>query len=172
MKTILSRMKTVVESNKNPGQTLFYVQHVEVVHPDVAKTFFSKPNLPGIFLVPVTSSEVWDKSQLKRSDNTVRAYLIMHYQTRELSILGDAARANDQNANGKGILDFVSDFAEVFRGHRLAVDGQNYLDKPLDIVDIEYGPAELSEDVYAIVATITMQCSYLFLQTTLPGNIQ
>lgn len=168
MKTVLSRMKTLVNNNKGSGQTLSYVKHVEVLHPEIAQTVINASVLPSIFLVPVGSSEEWDATLRKKATHSVRAHLIMSYHQRELSIMGDASRPD---AQGKGILDFVSDFSDVFRGHRLAIGGEEYLAEPLDIVDIEYLPGELSDNVFMVVATVTMKCVRLFMQQSLPGNV-
>ena len=164
MKTILTRMKTLVSDNMSG--TLFYVKHIEVCHPDIALLNISRTMFPSIFLVPVSTREDWEASQRKIAVNGVEAYLLMEYNQRELSVIGDTERSD-----GKGILDFVNDFLTVFRDHRLAVGGVNYLDKPLAIESINYYREDLTDDAYLIVASISMECTRLFTQTTLPGNI-
>ena len=166
MKTILDRMKTLVNNNKGEGGTLSYVQHVEIIHPDIALLNISRTMFPSIFLIPQSSREEWEASQRKMIQYEVTAYLVMEYNQRELSIMGDSSRAD-----GRGILDFYNDFATVFRGHRLAVDDTNYLDKPLEFGNVDYVREDLSEDAFAIIAAITIQCTKLILQTSLPGNI-
>lgn len=169
MKTILSRMKTLVQDNDDPGSgVLSYVKLVEVIHPDIALTQISNSLLPSIFLTPVNTTEEWQASQRKMHTHTLTAHLILHYNQREQSIMGDPTRPN---AEGKGILDFVTDFLSVFRDTRLAVAGVNYLDKPLQPVNIEYVRTDLSENVFLLVAAVTMVCTRLFLQTSLPGNV-
>ena len=166
MKTIVTRMKTLVNNNRGEGGTLSYVKHVEIVHPQIALLNISKSLLPSILITPINTNEMWDATQRRIEEHSVRAYLMMMYNQRELSIIGDAARVQ-----GKGILDFENDFASVFRGHRLAVDGTNYLAKPLDFSNIDYFDDNLSEDVFLLVAEITMLCTRIRMQTALPGNI-
>jgi hypothetical protein len=168
MKTILTRMKTVVDAKKVPGGTLQYVKFSEVAPPDIDGLQVSKSILPSIFFFPISSSETWETTQRKLITYGVGAHLVMEYNVRELSIIGDATRAGTY---GKGILDFVEDFLTVFRGHRLEDDGQLYLDKPLEIQGIEYFREDLSADLFCLIATVTMQCTRLFLQTSLPGDI-
>lgn len=172
MKTILSRLKTVVIDNGGgaPGGTgtLSYVLHTEVIHPELGLTLISKASLPAIFFTPINTRESWIASQEKEAINRVYAYLIMAYYQRESSILGDATRPGGQ---GKGIMDFAADFLTIFRGHRLAVAGANYLNKPLDIMNIDYIMSNHGENAKIIVAQITMECRHIFLQTALPGNV-
>lgn len=168
MKTILSRMKTLIVNNKVAGSALFYVRHVEIIHPELGMTVISTATLPSIFLTPVSTTEVWTTTQRKEAVSQVIAYLILSYHQRETSIMGDSSRPG---GHGKGITDFVIDFLDVFRGHRLAVDGTNYLDKPLDIRNINYIREDLGDNAHIIVAEISMEASRLFLQSSLPGDI-
>ena len=168
MKTILSRMKTLVENNKISGGTLAYVQDVEIVHPEIALTNITIASLPKILLVPVSTVETWIASMRKEAKNIVIAYLILLYRQRESSIIGDSTRPGGQ---GKGIADFVADFETVFRGHRLSSGGTIYLDKPLDFTSIEYVTQEFGDEGYLIVSAITMECSRIFEQASLPGNV-
>lgn len=165
MKTILTRMKTLVTNNKSDGQTLSYVKYVEVIHPEIGLLEMSQSLFPCIFLAPGLSRETWEASQTKLIEHEVMAYLVMRYNQREQSVIGDATRPQ-----GKGILDLENDFMTVFRGHRLAVDGNQYLDKPLEIAGIDRAPMELS-DGFVLSSKITMSCTRLFQQVTLPGNI-
>lgn len=167
MKTILSRLKTLVQHEMVEGGTLSYVKSVEIVHPELLEVH-SNAVIPKIVFTPSSTSESWVASQKKEATNTVLAYLVLRYAQRETSIMGDATRAG---GHGKGIMDFVSDFLSVVRGHRLSVDGTIYLDKPLDISTINYIREDLGENAHLLVAEITMQCTYQFLQTDLPGNI-
>lgn len=166
MKTILTRMKTLVQHNNSPSGTLSYVKHVEVCHPEIALLSVSRSMFPSVFLIPVGTSETWEASQRKIQEHQVQAYLMMEYNQRELSIIGDSTRAQ-----GTGILDFVNNFMSVFRDHRLAKDGVNYLDKPIEITGVDYAREDLSEDAFLIVASIAMTCTRLFIQTTLPGDV-
>lgn len=168
MKTILTRAKTLVNDNRAPGQTLEYVKGVEVVHPEIELTTITIPSIPKIIFTPVSTSEEWVASLRKNSLNVVMAYLILQYHQRESSIISDATRPSGQ---GKGITDFVSDFISVFRGHRFAVDGVNYLDKPLDITNIDYADPISVDNGHLIVAAVTMECSRLLTQVSLPGNV-
>ncbi len=172
MKTILTRMKTLVQNNSQIAgaatTTLAYVRAVEVVHPDLDDTVFSVATLPKIVLVPVSTSESWQASGKKEAVNTVVAYLILSYHQRETSIMGDATRPA---GHGKGIVDFVTDFLSVFRGHRLSTDGSIYLDKPIDISSVDYIAENLGENGHFIIAQVTMECVRLFDQATLPGNV-
>lgn len=165
-------MKTIIQDNGggSPGGTgsLSYVLHTEILHPDLGLTMISKASFPAIFFTPVNTREAWIASQEKEAINVVYAYLMIQYFQRESSIMGDPTRPAGQ---GKGIIDFVNDFLTVFRGHRLAVAGANYLNKPLDIRNIDYIMTSHGENAKIIVAQINMECRHIFLQTTLPGNI-
>lgn len=168
MKTILERCKTLVENNNNEGGTLSYVRDTEVIHPDIAMTRISITSLPKIVFTPISTSESWIASQRKQQLHRLASYLILQYHQRESSIMGDSSRPA---GHGKGIMDFVADFMTVFRGHRFASGGTNYLDKPMDVVSIEYFKPEMSEEPQLLVAEIVMECSRLILQDSLPGNV-
>lgn len=168
MKTLLTRMKTLVENNSGSGQTLSYVKGVEVIYPDLNQTVLSIGSFPKVNLVAVSTTEEWVSTQRKQATHVVLAYLTMIYLQRESYFLGDASRPG---GHGKGIIDFIDDFSTVFRGHRLSVNDEVYLDKPLDIVNINYAVEEYAENARLGVARITMQCTRLFNQTSLPGNV-
>lgn len=168
MKTILSRCKTLVRNNNGTGQTLSYVRDVEVVHPDLSITLISKASLPKILFTPVSTVERWVASGRKEALNVINAYLVLQYMQRESSIMGDETRPGGQ---GKGIIDFVGDFLSVFRGQRFTTGGSPYLDKPMDVTNIDYADPISIEDGYLLVAALTLECSRLFDQAALPGNI-
>lgn len=168
MKTILARLKTLIQDSKIEGATLSYVKSVEVVHPEIGLTVHSLATFPRIVFTPGSTSEEWVASQEKQATHLLTGYLMLQYFQRESSIMGDPVRPSGQ---GKGILDFTIDFLDVVRGHRLAVDGVRYLDKPLDILAVEYIREDLGENAYLLVAAVQMQCTRLFLQTSLPGNV-
>lgn len=172
MKTILTRMKTLVENNSQIAgastATLAYVKSVEVVYPDLLQTEMFLPSLPRIVLTPVSTVETWAASGRKQLMNVLSAYLMLQYHMREANIMGDTTRPAGQ---GKGIIDFVADFLTVFRSHRLAVGGTNYLDKPLDITNINYMVEQYGEKAHILIAEVTMECTRLIEQTSLPGNI-
>lgn len=161
-------MKTVVLNNKNSGQTLAYVKHVEVIHPEIAVIDINQSVCPSIYFAPGSTTESWEASQKKLAEHRIYAYLVMYYTQRELNVIGDESRG----LNGKGLLDLENDFLTVFRGHRLAVDGNNYLDKPLDVEDIDRAPNQIDDNVFLITSKITLFASRLFTQQNLPGNIQ
>jgi hypothetical protein len=161
-------MKTLIDNNNNSGGTLSYVRHFEVVHPEIGLTMVSKASFPAIFLTPISSSEQWISSQEKESLNEIHAFLIIQYLQRESSIIGDSTRPE---GHGKGIIDFVNDFLTVFRGHTLGTGGTAYLNKPLDISNVDYFADNLGENANIMVAQIVMQCSRLFLQTSIPVNV-
>lgn len=160
-------MKTLVIDNSVAGGTLSYVRHVEAIHPDIGLTLISKASLPAIFLVPMNENESWVTTQKKHISLVVRAYLILSYNQRESSILGDATRGTQ----GAGILDFVNDFLTVFRSHRLSVGGVNYLDKPIEIRNITYLMDHMGENAHILIAEVTLDCSRLFTQQMLPGDV-
>jgi len=168
VKTILNRCKTLVNDNKSAGQTLEYVRGVEIVHPDLELTLITIGSLPKILFHPVSTVERWVATGRKESVNIVIASLLLEYRQRESSIVSDPTRPNGQ---GKGIVEFVGDFLSVFRGHRLSTDGSPYLDKPMDIDNVDYVAYQLSDEAQFLVAQITLNCSRLFDQATLPGNI-
>lgn len=168
MKTILSRLKTLIENNNNSGGTLEYVRAVEVVHPDLDETVFSVAMLPKIVFTPQSTAEQWIASGKKEAVNTVLAYLILRYHQRESSIMGDSTRSGGQ---GKGIVDFTLDFLSVVRGHRLSTGGSVYLDRPLDVTNVDYMAENLGENGNFLVAVITMLCARTFDQASLPGDI-
>ena len=165
MKTILTRMKTLAQDNMASGQTLSYVKNVEIIHPELIFTNISRSIFPMICLTPGFSSEDWESSQRKVFTHQVFAYLLMQYNQRELSIIGDSTRPQ-----GKGILDFDNDFLSIFRDHRLAVAGELYLDKPIEPISIDH-IVEGIGDAFMLITKIEMKCTRLFLQATLPGDI-
>ena len=167
MKIVLTRLKTLVQDNLGGSNTLAYVVSAEIVHPqiDLSKQFVA--GLPKVLLTPGQTSEAWQATQRKESRNTVTAYLLMMYHNRETGIVGDSARGNQ----GKGIVDFVEDFISVVRGHRLAVDGVKYLDRPLDILGVIYNEPIVVNNAHILLASVSMQCNFLFNQSSLPGNV-
>ncbi len=167
MKTILTRLKTLINNNNNDGGTLSYVKSVEVVHPELDLTLTPFPALPRVTFVGENTREEW-VAQRKELTNTVTAYLMLRYMQRETSILGDSSRAGGQ---GKGILDFVNDFLTVVRGHRLEQGDDIYLSKPLDIINIEYIRESLDGNAHLLIAAITMECVHLLAYASLPGDI-
>jgi hypothetical protein len=167
MKTILTRMKTVVQDNMAAGQTLAYVKLAEAIHPEIAVIDINQSMCPGIFFAPGPTAETWVASQRKEAVHRVDAYLVMYYTQRELNIIGDATRGQ----NGKGLLDFENDFLTVFRGHRLSLNGELYLDKPMDVEEIDRYPSQIDENVFLITSKIRLLCTRLFTQATLPGDI-
>lgn len=147
---------------------LSYIQAVEIVHPTLPETFHSKAKFPKIIFTPEVTQEAWISTKEKESVNIVNAYVLYLYNAREASIMGDPNRAGVQ---GKGLIDILEDFLSVVRGHRLSVGGVAYLNKPLDIMNIQYMEEETDDNVFFIVASIRMECRFLFLQTSLPGDI-
>lgn len=168
MKTILSRLKTLIENNKNAGETLEYVKSVEIIHPEIDLTVHSLAQFPRVTFVPVSTTEEWTASQTKQAVNIVNAYLMLRYFQRETSIMGDSSRPS---GHGKGIIDFVADFLDVTRGHLLGTGGEHYLDKPLDIQNVDYVVETLGENTHLLIAQITMQCTRIFRQTTIETNV-
>lgn len=168
MNTILTRLKTLVTDNKNTSGTLSYIGSVEVTHPNLILTTVFKPSLPKVCIWPGKTVEAWAASQRKQATHQVSAYLIMMYLQRETSIIGDTSRAGGQ---GKGITNFVDDFIGAVRGTRLAVAGENYLDRPLDISSATYSDPSYQDDGHILVARVDMTASRLFTQSTLPGDI-
>ena len=167
MKTVLTRIKTLVQDNLGGSNTLSYVVSAEIVHPqiDLSKQFVA--GLPKVLITPGQTSESWIATQRKESKNTVTAYLLMMYHQRETGIIGDASRGTQ----GKGIVDFVEDFISVVRGHRLSVADEKYLDRPLDILGVVYNEPIVVNNSHILLASVSMQCNFLFNQTSLPGNI-
>ncbi len=168
MKTILSRLKTLIQNSSVSTGTLSYVQSVEIVHPTLPETFHSKAKFPKIIFTPESTVETWISTQEKESVNIVNAYILLIYNQREASIMGDTARPGVQ---GKGIIDILADFLSVVRGHRLSVAGTTYLNKPLDILNVQYMEEQTDDESFFLVASIRMECRFLFLQTSLPGDI-
>ena len=161
-------MKSVVDSNNNSGGTLSYVKSFEIIHPELSFTLTTVSTLPRIVFTPVSTSEEWVASQRKQQTHSVYAYLMLMYHQRESSIIGDPSRPD---GHGKGILDFANDFLTVFRGHRLSIDDVNYLDKPLDISNVDYIVETLGENAHLLIAQISITATKLILQDTLPGNV-
>lgn len=168
MKTILQRCKQLVQDNAGAGQTLFYVKDTEIIHPELAWTTISSTNMPKILFTPMGSVERWVASQKKEAEHRIAAYIILEYHMRETSIIGDANRTG---AQGKGILDIVNDFLTVFRGQRFSTGGTPYLDRPMDVESIEYFKPQIGQEPQMLVAEVVMNCSRLFLQATLPGDV-
>lgn len=168
MKTVLSRLKTLIQNSSISTGTLNYVQSVEIVHPTLPETFHSKAKFPKIIFTPESTIENWISTQEKESINIVNAYILYTYIAREASIMGDTNRPGVQ---GKGIIDILEDFLSVVRGHRLSVAGTAYLSKPIDILNVQYMEEQTDDDSFFLVASIRLECRFLFLQTSLPGDI-
>lgn len=167
MKTVLTRLKTLVQDNIVASATMQYVKSVEVVHPqvDLSKQFVS--GMPKVLIAPGKTSEGWVATKKKESRNVVNAYMLMMYHTRETGIIGDPTRGDQ----GKGIVDFVEDFISVVRGHQLSLNGVKYLDRPLDILGVVYNDPIVMNNGHLLLASVSMQCNYLFAQASLPGNV-
>lgn len=140
----------------------------EIIHPDIAMTNITGASLPKIVFTPLNTSERWVANGKKEAMNIVAAYVILAYAARESSIMGDPGRPA---GHGKGIMDYVSDFLNVFRGQRFSLAGVPYLDKPMDVRSVEYFKTNMSDQPDLIVAEIIMECPRLFVAVPLPGDV-
>ncbi len=156
MKTLLARMKTVLQES----ETLNYFQEVRTVSPK-ALPVLSQDNLPFIGLAPLNASEEYRSTGKKDDIMTVEAYLVQWYELTEYQLIGD-------DETQKGLLDFVEDFKSVIRGHQFPSTpgdaGTNYLTLPTAIIGVSYStePYGGEVDAYVSVATIALLCTRLF----------
>lgn len=114
--------------------------------------------VPYIGVAPVRSSEAY-VAQRKEITHLVDIYAVTYLQVQENAIIGDSVK--------KGILEIVEDIQTAVRGHRLPEAGVNYLSKPIDISSTEYSIAGYGDQVYLMVASMTLQCVKL-ITLTLP----
>lgn len=148
--------------------TILNVKNTEIVHPDLAMTNITGAALPKIVFTPISTSEKWIANGKKEAIDIIAVYMILEYHMREASIMGDPNRPLGQ---GKGIIDFTLDLVSVLRGQRFSVNGTPYLDKPTDIVSINYFKTNLSDQPEMMVSEIMMECRRLFVAVPLPGDV-
>lgn len=155
MKTLLTRMKTVVQDDSTLKD---YVNKIEIVSPGTLP-LLSLDDIPYIGLAPMNSPEMW-VTQKKDVVHTVEAYLALQYLLEEYSIIGDDP--SDQ----KGILDLVTDFESAVRGNFFPSDATDtdtrYLSKPTDIISVDYSTEPWGDSFHLIIATVTLSCVRLF----------
>ena len=149
MKTLLTRMKTVVQDNAN----LDYVKEVRIVAPKTLPPL-SQDNIPFIGLAPMNSPEIW-VAQKKEVTHTIEAYLVIWYPVAEYSIIG--------SDDYKGILDLETDFKNAVRNNFFASGGTNYLSKPTNIISVDRITEPYGDDFYLLIATVTLECIRLFI---------
>lgn len=149
------------------GDTLSYVKDVEVVHPDIILTSITQASMPKVCIYPEDASEKWVATKRKEEINLVAVYAILMYHTREVSIIGDAARGNQ----GKGILDFVEDLKGVLRGDRLSLAGTPYLSFPIEVESTEYADPISHLNAHLIVAKLLIRCARMITVPALSGDI-
>ncbi|GAF99546.1 unnamed protein product [marine sediment metagenome] len=150
MRTLIGRMKTVLQSD---GTLSGYVKKVEITAPRTLPEI-KTTTVPWIGIAPVNSPESWYSNGKKQVFHTVELYLVHWYKLQEVSIYGDGNKA--------GILELIEDTISAVRGNYFASGAVNYLDKPTDITNIEYTTAGYGDNVFLIVATITLSCQRIF----------
>ena len=163
MKTTVSRIKSLVTSKMDSGDTLSYVKSVEVIHPDIVLTSLTIAGMPKVCVYPEESSEKWIATKRKEEVNMVGLYAILSFHTRETSIIGDATR--------KGILDFVEDLKGVLRGDRLQLGGTPYLSFPIEVESTEFADPVAHQNAHLLVAKIMLRCARIITVTDLAGDI-
>lgn len=156
MKAIVDRLKSVLQASA----ALSAVKRVELVSPKLLPDI-SLTLVPFIGIAPVNTSEGW-RAQRKEAIHRVDLYLVNRLEIQESAITGDSVK--------QGLLEFTANVSNVIRGHRLpATTGGTdyYLSKPIEIKNIEYVTAGYGDNVFLLVATMTIECTTLF-NITLP----
>ncbi len=153
MKSTVKQIKSVLSSHS----TLSYIKKFEIVSPRLLPDI-SSTQVPYVGIAPLSTSESW-VAQRKQAIHRVEIYIVNYIQLMENSIIGDTVKP--------GLLDVVNDVESVIRGHRLPIDGTNYLSKPIEINSVDYSVTTYGDQFYLFVASLSLECIRLF-NITLP----
>lgn len=148
MKELLERIKTNLLLD---GTLSTYIKTgaVQVVSPDVLPSIATS-FLPFIGVAPLRSSTVWFSTARKDTTHLVRIFVVQKMEVQELAILG--------NSTKRGILEIIADVEPVVRAKMFPSSGVNYLSKPSEISDVSYSTMGYGDNLYTIVAQITLTC--------------
>ena len=148
MKELLERIKTNLLLD---GTLSTYIKTgaVQVVSPDVLPSIATS-FLPFIGVAPLRSSTVWFSTGRKDTTHLVRIFVVQKMEVQELAILG--------NSTKRGILEIIADVEPVVRAKMFPSGGVNYLSKPSEISDVSYSTMGYGDNLYTIVAQITLTC--------------
>lgn len=146
METLLGDIKTALTDDATLAA---YVRKLEITAPRVLPELKST-QVPWVGIAPVNSPESWYANKKKRAIHTVEVYCVIWLQLRETAIIGSSTL--------KGITDLVNDVSSVLRGNKFS----GYLTKPTDIVSVDYATAGYGDQLFLLLATVTLACEKLF----------
>jgi len=150
MRILIGRIKSVLQDDTTLKT---YIKKVEITAPRTLPEI-KTTTVPWIGIAPINSPETWKANKQKEVFHTVELYIVHWYQLQETAVYGAG--------NKEGILEIVEDVKDAVRGSFFASAGVNYLSRPTDITNIEYTTAGYGDNIFLIVATITLSCPRIF----------
>ena len=146
METLLNYVKTTIIADATLSG---YVKKTEITAPRTLPEVKTS-QVPWIGIAPVNSPEQWATNKKKKASHTVEIYAVTWLQLRETAIVGSGTL--------KGITDIARDISSAIRGEKFS----GYLSAPTDIQSVDYATAGYGDQLYLLVATITLNCQRLF----------
>ena len=148
MDTLLTSIKTVLTTSRASG-TLTYMpeQSIQKTAPKSLPPL-RNDQFPFIGVAPVSSPETWATSHKREVVHTVELYCARQYTVQEDAITK--------------LTEFVTDVLSVVRNERFS----DYLSAPCQPSVSSYITTPYGDNIYLIVATISLECRKLFLSST------
>lgn len=145
MDTLLTNIKTVLTTSRASG-TLSYMpeQSIQKTAPKSLPPL-RNDQFPFIGIAPVSAPESWYTSGKRQAIYTVELYCAYHYEITE-----DAVQK---------LTEFVTDVLGVVRNNYFS----DYLSAPCEPSVPNYITTPYGDNIYLIVATISLECRRLFL---------
>ena len=147
MDTLLTNIKTVLVTSRSSG-TLNYMpeQSIQKVAPKSLPPL-RNDQFPFVGIAPVNSPETWASSGKREVIHTVELYCARSYEIQE-----DAVAK---------LTSFVKDVLSVVRNEKF----NSYLSAPCQPSVANYITTPYGDNIYLIVATISLECRKLFLSS-------
>jgi hypothetical protein len=147
MNTLLTNIKNVLVTSRSGG-TLSYMpeQSIQKVAPRSLPPL-RNDQFPFIGIAPVSSPETWASSHKREVTHTVELYCARQYTIQEEAV--------DKLAI------FVGDILSVVRNEKFS----EYLSAPCQPTVSSYITTPYGDNIYLIVATISLECRKLFLSS-------
>lgn len=151
MDTLLTNIKTrLVKSRDNVfGTDLRYMpkQSIQKVAPRSLPPL-RNDQFPFIGIAPVSSPETWISSGKRKVTHTVELYCVRQYSIQEDAITK--------------LTEFVTDILDVVRNDKFT----DYLSAPCQPSVTGYITTPYGDNIYLIVATISLECRRIFISAT------
>ena len=149
MNTLLTDIKNALVASRDTGGTLSYMpeQSIQKVAPKSLPPL-RNDQFPFIGIAPVSSPETWITTAKREVVHTVELYCARNYEIQEDAI--------------DKLTEFIEDVVSVVRNERFG----NYLSAPTQPSVTGYITTPYGDNIYLIVATLSLECRRIFLSAT------